>query len=143
MSEAQAVYRVGNDAETTTPKFAENHVKAVAEFLWWKGAQKRTLLTEFNLTEEQFKEIQPTPEYKARVFKRMLENRSAEEFEAWVESYHDKPLRLGAIVGLPPEVVRDLVAQVRQAHADKAVSQVYFKEPCFAEAAGMENTILL
>ena len=87
MSEAQAVYRVRNDAETPTPKFAENHVKAVAEFLWWKGAQKRALLKEFNLTEEQFKEIQSTPEYKARVFNLMLENRSAEEFETWVESY--------------------------------------------------------
>ena len=32
MSEAQAVYRVGNDAETNPPTFAENHVKAVAEF---------------------------------------------------------------------------------------------------------------
>ena len=87
MSESQAVYRVGNDAETNPPKFAENHVKAVAEFLWWKGAQKKALLKEFNLTEEQFKEIQSTPEYKASVFNLMLENRSAEEFETWVESY--------------------------------------------------------
>ena len=112
------------NAEANTPKFVENHVKAVAEFSWWYGARKRTLLEEFNLTEEQFEEIQSTPEYKARVFNLMLENRSAEAFEAWVESYPDMPRRFGKIVGLDPETVRDMVEQVRQAHADIAVGSI-------------------
>ena len=124
MSAEVAVYQVGNDTEANTPKFAENHVKAVAEFSWWYSARKRTLLEEFNLTEEQFEEIQSTPEYKVRVFNLMLENRSAEEFEAWVASYHDMPRCLGKIVGLAPEVVRDMVEQVRQAHADIAAGSI-------------------
>ena len=124
MSEEVTVYQVGNDKETNTPKFAENHVKAAAEFSWWYRAPKRTLLEEFNLTEEQFEAIQSTSEYKARVFNLVLENRSAEEFEAWVESYHDMPRRFGKIAGLDPEDVRDMVEQVRQAHADRATDSI-------------------
>lgn len=110
--------------EANTSKFAANKVKAVAEFSWWKGAQKRTLLKEFNLTEEQFKEIQSTCEYKERVLNLMLENRSAKEFEEWVSRYGgNMPQRFGEIMGLEPEVVSDMVKQVSQAHADIAASR--------------------
>ena len=112
-----------SDKVETGTTFAVHHIKAVAEFSWWYRAQKRILLEEFNLTEKQFEEIQSTPEYKERVFNLMFENRSAEEFEAWVESYHDMPRRFGKIVGLDPEDVPDMVEQVRQAHADIAAGK--------------------
>lgn len=112
-----------SDKVETGTIFAVHHIKAVAEFLWWYRAQKRILLEGFNLTEKQFEEIQSTPEYKERVFNLMFENRSAEEFEAWVESYHDMPRRFGEFVGLDPEDVPDMVEQVRQAHADIAAGK--------------------
>jgi hypothetical protein len=119
MSEEVSRYHIKNDTGTHKSKFAANHIKVVAEFSWWYRAQKRILLEEFNLTEEQFKEIQSTPEYKARVFNLMFENRSAEEFEAWVKSHgRDMPQTFGEIVGLDPEDVPDMVEQVRQAHTD-------------------------
>ena len=109
-----------SDKVETGTAFAVHHIKAVAEFSWWYRAQKRILLEEFGLTEKQFKEIQSTPEYKESVFNLMFENRSAEEFEVWVESYHDMPARFGKLVGLDGEVISDMVKQVCQAHADIA-----------------------
>lgn len=86
--------------------------------------QKRVLLKEFDLTEEDFNEIRSTYEYKERVFNLMFENRSAEEFEAWSSRHSDNMYqRLGEIVGLDPEIVSDLVEQVRQAHADRAAGR--------------------
>lgn len=118
MSEEVSKYHIKNDTGINKSKFAANHIKAVAEWSWWKNALKRTLLKEFNLTGEDFNEIQSTPEYKERVLNLMLENRSAEEFEEWVSRYGDNmPQRFGEIMGLEPEHVPDMVEQVRQAHA--------------------------
>ena len=123
---------MNREAEANTPKFAENHVKAAAEFSWWYRARKRTLLEEFNLTEEQFEEIQSTSEYKARVFNLMLENRSAEAFEKWITRHkrndekhgRDEMQGFAEQMGLDPEDVRDMVEQVRQAHADIAAGSI-------------------
>ncbi|MDE0017412.1 MAG: hypothetical protein OXU51_14605 [Candidatus Poribacteria bacterium] len=112
-----------SDKVKTGTTFAVHHIKAIAEFTWWRYAQKGRLIEAFNLTEKQFKEIQSTPEYKEYVFNLMFENRSAEEFEAWVESYHDMPQRFGRTVGLASEDVPDMVEQVRQAHADIAAGK--------------------
>ena len=123
MSEEASKYHIKNDTGTNKSKFAANHIKAVAEFSWWYRAQKRILLEEFNLTEKQFEEIQSTPEYKERVFNLMFENRSAEEFEAWSSLHSDNMYqRLGEIMGLDPEIVSDMVEQVRQAHAQAKAS---------------------
>ena len=113
-----------SDKVETSTTFTVHHIKAVAEFSWWYRAQKRRLLEGFNLTEKQFEEIQSTPEYKERVFNLMFENRSAEEFEAWVKEHGpDMPQKFGKIVGLDPEDVPDMVEQVRQAHADIAAGK--------------------
>ena len=112
-----------SDKVETGTTFAVHHIKAVAEFSWWYRAQKRILLEEFNLTKEQFEKIQSTREYRERMFNLMFENRSAEEFEAWVESYRDMPQDFGKIVGIEPEDVPDMVEQVRQAHADIAAGR--------------------
>jgi len=112
-----------SDKVETGTTFAVHHIKAVAEFTWWRHARKGRLMEAFNLTKKQFEEIQSTPEYKEYVFNLMFENRSAEEFEAWVESSHDMPRCFGKTVGLAPEDVPDMVEQVRQAHADIAAGK--------------------
>ncbi len=113
-----------SDKVETGTTFAVHHIKVVAEFSWWYRAQKRAVLERCNLTEKQFEEIRSTPEYKERVFNLMFENRSAEEFEAWSSRHSDNMYqRLGEIVGLDPEIVSDIVEQVRQAHADIAAGK--------------------
>ncbi len=113
-----------SDKVETGTTFAVHHIKVVAEFSWYFRAQKRGFLEGCNLTEKQFEEIRSTPEYKERVFNLIFENRSAEEFEAWVEDYHDDmPRKFGKIVGLDPEDVPNMVEQVRQAHADIAAGK--------------------
>jgi len=114
---------MSDKAETGTT-FAVHHIKVVAEFSWYYKANRKRLLERCNLTEKQFEEIQSTPEYKERVFNLIFENRSAEEFEAWVKEHGpDMPQNFGRIVGLAPEDVPDMVEQVRQAHADIAAGK--------------------
>ena len=115
-----------------TSKFRARTVNAVAERCWWKGPKKQKLDEHFNLTKEQINTLRATPQYQEVVESFMLGQRSAEQFEKWVEEYHnrygdmDEPF--GKWMGLAPTVVPDMCERVREAHSEiKAGRMTYPK----------------
>ena len=124
MSEDPTVYRVGNDAEANTLKFAERTVRAVAERSWWKKTPKKTIAKHNYLTEAEVDELRSTPEYRNYVERLMFERHSAEDFEKWIDSYGNMYEEFGEHMGLDSEDVRDMVEQVRQVHADRAAGRI-------------------
>ena len=108
---------------TAKPQFTASKIKAVAEQSWWKRISKREFAEQFNLTEAQVNELRSTPEYQQCVFNLMLGQRSAKSFEKWVRADTNMPQRLGGRMGLDPEMILDMIEQVRQAHDDIAAGK--------------------
>ena len=110
--------------------FTIEKIKEIAEFLWWKGRITTTtkyLAEKFNLTEDQVDQLRSSHEYLKEVESLMLGQRSAEDFEKWVNNYNKEydsmESHFGKRMGILPEVVSMLLENVRNAHVDIAADK--------------------
>ena len=127
MSEEVSKYHVKSNNETDTPEFPESQIRSVAERSWWRKTPKKTLAKSNNLTEKDIDELRSQREYREYVKQIMFERRAKtlEDFEEWIESYYRKYGNMyevfGEHMGLDPEVVQNIVEQVRQKLQDSEV----------------------
>ena len=115
--------------------FTIEKIKEIAEFLWWKGritTTTRFLAEKFNLTEDQVDQLRSSREYQQVVQDLMLRQRSAEDFEKWLESHCQEYGNMNGFakrMGLEPEVVPVMIENVRRRYAEIAVGKVEAPEP--------------
>ena len=111
-----------------TPEYLTvSKIKEVAERLWWRKTSRKRLAEKCNLTEKQVDEILLAPEYQQKVEDLMLSQRSAEDFEKWVKSWHKHHGNMnnafGERMALDPKVVSVMIKNVRRRHTAIAAGE--------------------
>lgn len=99
--------------------------KTIAELCWWydawrcrswEGAGKtpgrKSLAVHLNISEDEILEIMRSDEYLKAVENLMLTTRSPADRKTWIETFKDMPSRVGKRMGLPEEVVSDIIGRV-------------------------------
>ena len=110
--------------------FTIEKIKEIAEFLWWAGKISTTtkfLAEKFNLKEYQVDQLRSSRKYQQVIQDLMLRQRSAEDFEKWLESHCKEYGNMNGFakrMGLEPEVVPMMIKNVRRRHAEIAVGKV-------------------
>ena len=110
--------------------FSIEKIKKIAGFLWWKGRITTTtkyLAEKFNLTANQVDQLRSSREYQQVVEDLMLRQRSAEDFEKWLESHCEEYGNMNGFakrMGLEPEVVPVMIENVRRRYAEIAAGKI-------------------
>ena len=111
-----------------TPEYLTvSKIKEVAECLWWRKTSRKRLAEKCNLTENQVDQLLATPEYQKEVESLMLSQRSAEDFQKWIEDWIKNHGNMNSAFGkrmeLDPKIVPVMVENVRSMHAEIAAGK--------------------